>query len=160
MRRARRAGKVQTVIAVSNVGLDKAPWADALCSYDANWWKAYGGESFTGRKFSAFGSDYTEKFHNPTPSFMNSGLMAMFVARDVFFATEIALLGFDMQGSHYFGEHKGKGNKPLVNTTPSGFATHIKQFRLFTGALVYNATRNSALKCYPFIELAAYLDAN
>lgn len=142
------------VIAVSNA-YELAPWADAMVSFDPNWWMAYGKKvKFAGRKFSAHGTLRTEIYRPPKA--MNSGLMAMFVARDIYKATEIILLGFDMHGTHYFGQHVGHGHKPLINTNKKKFQEHIKQFALFSGPKVYNATKGSQLTCYDFVDLRGF----
>lgn len=100
VRLAREAGKVDVVLAVSNVGLLKAPWADALCSHDSNWWMAHPeAMDFKGRKFSARGFSKTDAFDGKSVghvSGVNSGLWTMYIARDVYKADRIILLGFDM----------------------------------------------------------------
>lgn len=150
-----RAAGLSGVIAVSNVGLDKAPWADALCSHDSGWWNAHPEAlTFKGRKFSKNGFKRTERYDTKPLSGINSGLFAMLIARDIFEADLLILLGFDMHGTHYFGPHRAmNGDKPLKNTNPSRFSTHIKQFNRFQGCEVINCTPDSALKIFPFMEL-------
>jgi hypothetical protein len=148
--------KVNTVIAVSDVGLTKCPWADALVSYDSAWWDAHSEyRKFKGRKFVS--KPYRDLEHFDLKkigvnTFLNSGLFAMYIARDVYKADRIVLLGFDMHrrnGQHFFGEHQGN----LKNTTESIFQVHIKQFDNFSGCRVVNCTPNSDLKRFPICDL-------
>lgn len=153
---------IDAVIAISNVALDKAPWADAMISADSNWFVAHPEYmNFKGMIFSKNGYRQTSSYkpHVMCDGF-SSGLLGVFLARDFFKAKRICLLGFDMHGTHYFGPHTRKGFKPLTNTTDSRFLQLIKQFDLFTGADVYNATKDSALKKYPFIELEDFISGN
>ncbi len=155
VRMAQIVGSLDKIIAVSNVGLDKAPWADALVSHDTAWWIAHPQAlAFSGRRFSKRGYRCTEAYDPKFGTGINSGLMAMLIARDVFGAEKLILLGFDMHGTHYFGQHTALcSGKPLSNTTPSRFKTHIKQFTRFSGCEVINCTPNSALTIFPMMEL-------
>lgn len=146
---AREDGRIKGVIAVSNVGIDLAPWADALVSHDTAWWVSHRYvEGFKGRKFSRNKIRGCEQFIPDIKSGCNSGYMAMCVARDIFFAKRIVLLGFDMHGTHYFGPHKD-----LRNTSAERFKIHIEQFNKWVGPHVINCTPNSSLKKFPFANL-------
>lgn len=151
VRHAREDGKLKAVIAISDVGLLKAPWADVLVSHDSNWWIAHSEAlKFKGRKFSARGYRETEGFdcrERGISGGCNSGLMGMFVARDILKASKLVLLGFDMHGTHFFGKHTAVFNgKPLTNTDARRFKTHIAQFNRFDGCEVINCTPGSNLK--------------
>lgn len=147
---AKDLGIVDHVIAVSNVGLDHAPWADMLVSHDTAWWVNHmEALKFKGEKYSAYGR-YGTKAYLPVVTGCNSGLLAMFIARDILKVSSIALLGFDMHGTHYFGKHK----KGLKNTTPERFKIHIDQFKLFNGCNVVNCTKDSALNMYAKVSLS------
>lgn len=159
---AKELGAIDGVIAVSNAGIDKCPWADALVSHDSAWWMAYPESvNFKGRKYSSRGYRTTHGFDPVKYGFgqgLNSGLMAMYVAKEIYKATKLILLGFDMHGTHYFGKHEAKvNNRQLNNTTPEKFQAHIKQFNKFSGCEVYNATPNSALKVFPLVQLSDIL---
>ena len=160
--RARIERKVDTVIAVSDVGLLKATWADALASHDSRWWTAHERETldFKGRKFSSRGYQRTEQYSLRGAGLntsVNSGAFAMYVARDVFEVERIILLGFDLHrrnGAHFFGEHIANANgATLTNTNERKFGIHIKQFNAFTGCEVINCTMGSDLKKFPIIPL-------
>lgn len=160
IKQSREAGKIDVVIAISDVGILKAPWADALCSHDTAWWLSKNWAGFYGRLFSAKGTARTEAVD--TRGFgvvggMNSGLFGMFVARDIYKATTIILVGFDMHrrnGQHFFGAHTEKYNgMTLFNTDEDKFRIHIKQFDRFSGCEVYNCTPGSDLKKFPFSDL-------
>jgi len=146
------------VIAVSDA-FRLAPWADALVSNDARWWRANpDAHSFQGRKFSYEWVRGVEpiKAKNPYRIGINSGLRAMTVAQDVYHATRLLLLGFDLQGTHYFGPHTKRdprtGTK-LPNTDEKKFARFIKEFDKWTGCEVLNCTPNSALTRFPFADV-------
>lgn len=58
VRDARDSGLIDSVIAVSNVGIDKAPWADAIVSADINWWRAHPeAQLYDGPKYSRDGDE-------------------------------------------------------------------------------------------------------
>lgn len=161
VRKARLDGRLDYVLAVSDVGLLKAPWADALCSHDSSWWHAHKyAIDFKGQKFSARGVARTRHFDMKKIGMIggsNSGLFAMFIARDIFKATGIILLGFDMHrrnGQHFFGPHTATyNNRALKNTKDTDFIRHKKQFDKFRGCDVFNATPGSDLKRFPMVKL-------
>lgn len=145
------------VIAV-NDSFRLAPWADALVAVDRQWWAANpDAHDFTGRKFSRMKVQGVERIIQPPElraTHSNSGLVACLVA-EMLGATRILLLGFDMAGSHFFGEHK----EPLTNSTPARFAGFRSQFAKWRprGVKVLNCTPNSALRCFPAATLEAAL---
>lgn len=155
IKEARDSGKIRKVISVSNVGIDLAPWADALVSHDSKWWSNHRESGiFNGDKFCRNTWPGT-KIYVPSPANgCNSGYMAMQIARDVYKAKKIILLGFDMHGTHYFGPY----NNGLKNTTEDRFSYHIKQFDGWIGCDVINCTKGSAIKKFVFQELTDALD--
>lgn len=164
IKNAKDSGLIRHVIAVSNVGIDLAPWADALVSHDRKWWSNnLSALEFKGLKFcrNAFRG---VKVFIPNPSNgCNSGYMSMQVAKDIYKANKIILLGFDMHGTHYFGPHpelKINGKilpNSLTNTAPHRFEFHIKQFEGWNGCEVINCTPNSSLKVFPLKTLGETL---
>lgn len=139
-------GKCRAVAVSDAYGL--APWADALVSNDAAWWKAHPEAlAFAGRKFCAAHLPGTERIRAQAPFMygVNSGLQGMRVA-ELLGATSILLLGFDLRGSHFFGPHPA----PLRNTSPERFRVHIRQFDHWRGCQVINCTPGSALTRFPF----------
>lgn len=140
-----------TVIAVSDA-YRLAPWADVLVSQDRKWWLAHPEAlQFAGRKLRG-GAEWqrhegTEhvKFEGAVTTSSNSGLLACMVAVQVG-ATRILLCGFDMGGTHFFGEHPA----PLKNTPPERFEVFKQQFASFRprGIEIINCTPGSALRCY------------
>lgn len=128
-----------------------APWADALVSADAAWWKAHPEAfKFTGSKFGLI-HDF-QKVHGVEPfgaaSGTNSGLLGLMVAAHLG-AKKILLLGFDLHspGDHFFGKHPA----PLKSTPPSRMEVFKKQFSQYKpkGVEIINCTPGSALECYP-----------
>lgn len=146
----REAGLVSGVIAVSDVGILLAPWADALVSHDSRWWACHPEAlEFKGRKFCRSHWQKCEYFVPKPHNGCNSGYMAMQVAQDVFDATKIILLGFDMHGTHFFGKHEHN----LKNTTHERFQVHLAQFNGWDGCDVINCTPDSSLKKFPLMPL-------
>lgn len=136
------------VIAVSDT-FRLAPWADALVSNDRHWWEVNeDAQGFAGLKFCSHALRDVEEFRQHVHIGRNSGLMAMFVAKNLG-ASKIALCGFDMQGSHFFGPHTGT----LKNTSEKMFRTHIRQFDGFSGCEVVNCTQGSRLTRFPFARI-------
>lgn len=129
-----------------------APWALALVSQDKAWWRVNEPE-FAGRKFCGQPWPDTEKveFSGLISVGTNSGLLAAFVAVEVFKATRVLLLGVDMGGTHFFGPHPA----PLKNTTPQRFEQMKQQFANWKpkGIEVWNCNPASALECYPKMSL-------
>lgn len=125
-----------------------APWADALVSQDRKWWDANpDAHEFVGPKYTTGIVEGVLKmdcrqWHSLLGTHTNSGLAACCLAQS-FGATRIKLYGFDMHGSHFFGEHKA----PLMNTTPERFRAMIQQFKDWNhqGIQVINMTPGSAL---------------
>lgn len=149
VRKAHEEGRCK-VAAVSNVGLDMAPWADVLVSHDASWWKVNPkAREFKGRKFSRQTVPGIELFIPFISQACNSGLTAMDLCFRKFGAEKIILLGVDMKGSHYFGAHP----EGLINTTEKRFQYHIEQFNYWNGCEVLNATRDTALTKFPLVNL-------
>lgn len=147
---ARDDGRLKGIIAVSNVGLDLCPSADALVSHDGIWW------ALNPQAMEFKGDKYCKNTRAGIKTFIpffnrgcNSGLMAMDVAHRVYGAKKILLLGFDMHGTHYFGKHPDG----LKNTTEKRFSEHIAQFNLWRGCDIVNCTPNSALRRFPMMDL-------
>lgn len=142
-------------IAVSDM-YKLAPWADALVSNDCNWWRHHPAASgFKGRRFCGGSYSGTERLEQTIEfnSGVNSGLQGMRVARDMFGASRILLVGFDMHGTHYFGPHP----EPLRNTTRERYLKFLKQFDGWRFGEVINCTPGSALKRFPMGELREVL---
>jgi hypothetical protein len=82
----------------------------------------------------------------------NSGVLGLEVAKRAG-ATRILLLGFDMHGSHFFGQYVNG----LRNTKPHQREQHKRQFsdwgRLNRPVQVLNCTKGSALTCFPMARL-------
>lgn len=140
------------VIAVSDA-FRMAPWAEAMVSTDAAWWRASPDAiGFKGRKFSIASVDGVEKIdcEGAIANGSNSGMLGCHVAVKLG-ATRILLCGFDMRGSHYFGPHKA----PLKNTRPRRFDVFQDQFARFKprGVQILNCTPGSALRAYPMADL-------
>lgn len=142
------------VIAVSDA-YRLAPWADALVSHDRSWWRRYPEAlKFRGKKICRFRQPGTQIFNTDLPSGCNSGFMGMHVAASKELwgkraATKIILLGFDMQGDHFFGRHPPQ----LKTTTAKRRLVHLRQFEYWRGCEVVNCTPGSKLEFFPKAEI-------
>lgn len=145
-------GRCKTIVVSDAYRL--APWADALVSNDAAWWRARPDTAkFVGLKFSANPNvervEQVKKYERVIGRGSNSGVLAMYVAR-ILGAKRILLVGFDMRGTHFFGKHED----PLHNTTDEQFNTFKSYFAELKKLLdkedieVLNCTPDSALKCF------------
>jgi hypothetical protein len=151
-----------------------APWAALLYAADAAWWQANPDAlAFAGLKVTVDSVPGVESLSNsgstgfdPNPHCIrtgsNSGYQGVHIAAQAG-AARILLCGFDMsaaKGAHWFGPH-GDG---LVNTTPETYARFIRRFDELKVALdargveCLNCTPGSALKCFPFADLADILE--
>lgn len=123
-----------------------APWADALVSGDAAWWRAHPDAlTFAGRRFAAVEVPGVEIV--PGQSGINSGLIAVKVAFTYLKARTVRLYGFDMHGDHFFGRHP----EPLNNPGERQFMNFRNQFARYRApGRIINCTPGSALTCFPF----------
>ncbi len=145
------------VIAVSNA-YKFAPWADALVSCDASWWKNNPEAlDFPGRKFTTAPDWQALSELERVPgvaSGTNSGLLGLMVAVQMG-ATRILMLGYDLHGTHFFGPHP----EPLRNPNAARFDVFKKQFERYKprGVEIINCTPDSALRAYPMGDLEEQL---
>lgn len=170
--RTRGGGKVIVI----NTSYRLAPWADALYACDARWWddniaavreatsaelwtqeasaaKRHGLQWIKGRRADGLGRDVVHLGGN-------SGYQAINLAY-IWGARRIILLGFDMQHTggkgHWHEDHPGKkGVKPPVRNWVPRF-TQLAEDLEREGVLVVNATRQTALKCFPRAALEEVL---
>lgn len=168
------------VIAV-NDAYRRLPFAEVLFATDAAWWRLHEGcRGFAGERWSSHGvrndksacaARYGLRLIRGTdvrgfsfdPGLVhygnNSGYAAVNLALN-FGANPIVLVGFDMRAvdgkRHFFGDH------PAGIQTGMSFSGWIDRFddaakRLPPGRMIINATPNSALRCFPMVDLAAVL---
>lgn len=140
-----------------------AHWADMLYAADIQWWEATpDAANFAGLKVTiqpvpgvlnlqnAGTIGYTDDLAC-LHTYGNSGSQAIQIAAKAG-ARSIELYGFDMQGSHWHGEHE----KPLRNTKPELYVRWLERMPALAEALksrgisVINCTPGSALRCFPF----------
>lgn len=156
VRDCREKDLIKGVIAVSDAA-KLTPWADVMVSHDSKWWKHHWSwaKNLKMRKFSRQTFGRVELYVPKEINGCNSGLMAAMVARDVFEAEKIVFLGLDMKGTHYFGKHP----EPLRNATSRRFTSHINQFEKWEGCPIINCSKDSALKCFPIMDLKIALQS-
>lgn len=154
-----------------------APWADMLYAADSAWWRHYHYvERFKGERWSQQKGDGGWAENAPhkginlvtchhsldlsfDPTYINSGWNSSFQALNLAVlqgAKRVLLLGVDLHdrnGAHFFGEH------PLAIRRSSPFATFRKAFERAAeqcremGIEVINCSPDSALKCFPTMEV-------
>jgi hypothetical protein len=138
-------------IAVNNAYL-LAPWARAIVANDAAWWRQHPeATAFAGDRWC--GSDIrAAQWMRPARGLMqgtNSGLRALDVAVFTYVAKRVLLIGVDLVGRHFHGEHK----PPLGNPDAVKFALFRTQFKRYAkehlaGVEVLNCSRVSTLDCF------------
>jgi hypothetical protein len=159
-----------------------APWADVLYASDPQWWEWHAGspelKAFPGRKITQdeeaakkYGLEYIEGVDEPGLSRdparihtgANSGIAAINLAAH--WTRRIVLLGFDMQATggkaHWFGNHPG-----CLRTPPATWwHKWLWRYQLVAddaarmGIEIINATRETALTCFPRKPLSSLLPA-
>lgn len=131
-----------------------APWAEFIAASDRGWWRKHPEASkLECPKYSMTEWPDTVKVSVPyLGQVCNSGVLALEVAKNLG-VTRIILLGFDMRGTHFFGQY----TNGLRNTTPTQRAQHHRQYEQWAKANrsveVINCTKGSALTCFPKASL-------
>lgn len=148
---------------VTNTTFRMAPWADVLFGMDLAWWKEHHKEtvSFGGRKLStshaarAYGAEslWQVKWF---PQVLNSGVGAIALAM-AGKPERVVLLGYDCQDTggktHWHPDHpKPCGNAASMKRWPRYFERIAKAARE-ADLEVVNATRSTALTCFPCVAL-------
>lgn len=170
-------GRARVVVVKNAVQL--APWADAVYACDARWWAQVAGlPDFAGLKFAmedARAAIAFAKHDSAWPGVKllentgevglevnpdglrtgkNSGYQAMNLAVHLG-ASRIVLLGYDMQTTggkqHFFGRHPWLMGPSCERFRP--FFDHLVQPLATLGISVVNATRATALTCWPCVSL-------
>ncbi len=154
------------------------PWSDILYGADNDWWRFYDGvQDFQGVRLATAqhvgepmwtyanqaGIDIIpgccgETFSLAWPLIHyghNSGFQAVNVAIHLG-GDPIILIGFDMQGSHFFGHHP-RGLNARSDYSPFLAAFNQAAESLPPNINIINCTPGSRLKCFPFGDLADYL---
>jgi hypothetical protein len=153
---------------VTNTTFRLAPWADVVFGMDVNWWREYHREVeaiCSGRKLStshaarAYGAESLWQC-GWFPNTLNSGQAAITLAM-VSGAEKIVLLGYDCQKtggkSHHHGDHPNSlGNAGSLKRWPRHFEIMARDAQR-DGVVVLNATRETALKCFPRVSLESAL---
>jgi hypothetical protein len=165
-------GNVPT-IAINNT-FELAPDADLLYACDAKCWQHYGRAlAFKGLKVTidpSLPSRSVKLLHNsgqsgfdPDPANLRTGLNSGYQALHLAVhagAKRILLLGYDMRGQHWFGDHPAH----LQDSDPHVFSRFIAEFEKVApvyaemGVDVVNCTPGSALTCFRASTLEAELD--
>ena len=165
------------VIAVNNTAY-LAPWADAMVGSDYSWWLHHEGmPAFRGEKWGLIhqtwkqperwpdigrlritGDHGIETNPSATRTGFNSGYLAVNIAIH-YGATRVVLLGYDMGykpngPKHYFGDHSwAPGQVSPYQRFIDAFQTMGPDLARL-GVEVVNASRRTALTCFPQMALA------
>lgn len=145
-------GDDRQVIAI-NTTFRLAPWADHVYACDERWWNEYHdevratciGRLWTYYQKTADGFDLEQIDIPAAKTGGNSGVQAARHAITGLGATRIILVGYDMKGTHWHGNHP----QGFPNPTPDNFRHWIKHLghlrREFPGVEFLNATRDTAI---------------
>jgi hypothetical protein len=149
-------------VIVTNTSFRIAPWADALFAMDEAWWRKYRAElsasDFAGERWSCdevAGANQIDR-----AAIKNSGAGAI-IAAVRWGAARVILLGYDAQktggAAHWHGDHPpGLGNAGCVGQWPAQFEK-VAAFIAPAGVKVLNASRATALTCFPRVDLSGAL---
>lgn len=146
---------------VTNTTFRLCPWADVLYGFDSRWWKQYEDEvkTFKGEKLSASLLSKNYGAETKPLGYRNTGVCAIALAM-IRGASNVVMLGYDVgfwEGrKHWHDDHQGMPNADTVNEWPAQFAHLAKQARL-RGVSIVNASRRTALACFPLVHLEAAL---
>lgn len=153
------------------------PFADVLYACDAAWWDVHAGcPGFAGEKWSCHGTDKHNNKRAAAEKYglrlvqghtregfcldgavhygSNSGFQAINLAL-LFGCTRILLVGFDMRVNgkrHFFGSHPEPLNNNVSYTTFVPFFERAAK-TLPAGIEILNCTPNSALTCFPLVDI-------
>lgn len=164
--------ETQAPVIVVNDAYKLAPWADLLYAADFDWWRVrwLDVRLFEGLKVTV--GDRTihpdiqslrntgRKGFDPDPTCIrtggNSGYQAIHIAI-ASGAARILLLGYDMTGTHWFGNHK----PPLADPPPSSFDIWIPAFEGLNGhgADIINCSPISKITCFEKGSLEKEIEA-
>ena len=158
----------QARIIAINDAYKVAPWADVLYAADQKWWGWHQGcPGFAGRKYSLAptrvagvvslrntGRQGLEADPGALKTGHCSGYQAINLAVHLG-AARIVLLGYDLQGDHYFGSHPDKTAPPFALCLGS-FPALVEPLAA-AGISVVNCSRATALRCFPLGTLATAL---
>lgn len=147
---------------VTNTTWRLAPWAEVLMAFDSKWWKHYMPEvaGFAGHCFTVSPARLpgVRTLHGEQwfKHFGNSGTAALSLAI-VGGAAKVVLLGYDCQKTggktHWHGDHpKPLGNAKSIPRWPGQFGM-VAKYAKREGVPVVNATRATALTCFPRVAL-------
>ena len=130
-----------------------APDCRFIASTDAAWWRRYPEAMQRDcKRYAMHPMEGVEQVRILPLGTVNSGVLALECAVRLG-ATRILLLGFDMHGSHFFGDY----TNGLRNTQPHQRRQHMKQYddwaRLNRKVAVLNCTPGSALQTFPTARL-------
>lgn len=153
---------------VTNTTFRLAPWADVLFGFDAKWWEFHHKEldhAFRGLRVSVSTAAKGFNVHSTYQREWfkgqgNSGVCAIAFAV-AGGAKRIVLLGFDCQipagKTHWHGNHPlGLSNCFSIKRWPHQFAQIAAEARRVEIPVI-NASRETALECFPRAELAEAL---
>lgn len=173
---ARDRARRKTIVV--NTTYQIALWADLLWACDKPWWDSYyskvRGSLFSGELWTqdeeaarVYGLRFIRSVDDPglgrRPGLIHQGKNGGYQAVNLAVqagARRVILLGFDMKGGHWHGDHP----LPLSNPKPYLYAMWRKNFARMAidlatdGVDVVNCTPGSALECFPKLPLNAVLE--
>jgi hypothetical protein len=157
-------------VIVTNTTFRRCPWADVLVGFDVRWWKVYGEEvraTFAGRKICALLMATKYGAESPYSDgrawfdiYPNSGCCAGAIAL-AGGAARVVLLGYDagfIDGrKHWHDDHPAElENATSVADWPRLFNILARRAQR-SGVHIVNASRATALECFPRVELGSAL---
>lgn len=155
---------------VTNTTFRLCPWAHVLMAFDARWWHQYVKEVrtvFDGHLVACSNGCKPYKVHSFNKEswfrhFGNSGAAAISLAI-CGGAKRVLMLGYDCQKTggkvHWHGDHPAPlGNARSIANWPKQFK-NVSKFAVEMRVNVINCSRETALACFPRVELSEALSA-
>jgi hypothetical protein len=143
-------------VIVTNNTFRLCPWADVLYGFDSRWWRQYPDASgFKGEKLSAsqIAENYGAKWQPVGGGNSGAAAIALAMGRG---ASSIVLLAYDAMfdngRKHWHADHQGLENAHTISEWPRQFAM-IARAAKRQGATILNASRRTALTCFPLTPL-------
>jgi len=135
-------------------------WADALYAQDKTWWDLYIDEvnkTFLGEKFT--NNPFKKATQVDISGFNNSGIGSIQLAI-LGGARRVILLGYDCKITD--GKRHWHGDHPKQLTNAVGMNKWVDKYREFAKTVdieILNASRETALECFPIVDLETALNA-
>lgn len=154
---------------VTNTTFKMCPWADVLLAHDAKWWNTYRkevDEVFKGKRLTCSpsvigGGVQSLRTVLQFRGFENSGCSAISLAV-LCKASKIVLLGYDCKAAadgrrHWHADHPNPLSNAMTIDRWHAKFEKVAAYAKHRKVPVFNASRDTALKCFERVDLSELL---